>query len=85
MGKKSLKKNGILFLKACVAGGLIYWLIQGGNFDIQALSDILFNPFYIVLFLGLVGVNIIFVSLRWLVLLKSQGFSLTFKKVFFLD
>ena len=65
-----------------MACGLIYWLVHGENFDVKALSNILAEPLYVLLFIGLVGMNLMVVNLRWFVLLSSQGFYLKFKDVF---
>ena len=72
----------ILFFKTLLALILIYWVIHRGYLDLTAFSNILLKPSYVLFFFGLIGLNLIIVSLRWLVLLKSQGFDLKMSYVF---
>ncbi len=78
----SLQSRLIILLKVLLACGLIYWLVTGGYFDLKALSHILFNPYYALLFIGLIGLNLVLVNLRWWVLLRSQGFQSRIPEVF---
>ena len=48
----------------------------------MALSKILIHPLYTLTFITLIGINLILVSFRWLILLRSQGFDLPLKDIF---
>jgi glycosyltransferase 2 family protein len=68
-------------LKLAIAVGLIVWLVQSGRLDFKQLLNLL-TPFYIatcsiVAFLALFTNNI-----RWYILLRAQGFEMSFYETF---
>lgn len=60
-------------LKVVFAFGLIYWLIQKGFLDIGTLSR-LASPWLVVFGATCIFLQIYFNNLRWMSLLKGQGF-----------
>ncbi len=76
--KKNLLKQWLMpVIKLSLAGGLIYWLIQSGRFDLKALNKIN-SPLVwgsgCLLFLIMVLIN----SRRWQVLLRFENVSVSF-------
>lgn len=65
-------------LKAVIALGLIFWLIQQGKFDITALKQTLTPDFSIILFV-IILINTLLVTERWRALLLTNESSTDLK------
>lgn len=59
-------------LKVLIASGIIYWLIQSGKLNFSALKSML-SPGPFILGSFLLGLSIVFATLRWRVLLETQN------------
>lgn len=82
VNKNSLFKQWLIpAIKLVIAAALIFWLIQSGRFDLQALKKIS-SPFIwlygVVTFIGVVGVN----AYRWKLLLQLESVKLSFFQSF---
>ncbi len=76
-----LKQWLMPIIKVALAGGLIYWLIASGRFDLQALRKISAPGVWvvgIVMFLGVLLVN----SKRWQILLQFEQVKITYWQTF---
>jgi len=59
-------------IKVIIASGIIYWLIQSGKLNFSALKSML-NPGPFILGTFLLGLSILFATLRWSALLETQN------------
>ena len=66
------KKLLIQSLKIALAAGIIFWLIQSGKLNFNALKSLL-TPGFAVLGFALVTLNLFLGSERWRLLISSQG------------
>ena len=75
MGKQT-KQVIIKILKISIAVGLIYWLINAGLLDLEALAELI-HPIPILAGLSLQLLNLFGNNWRWLTLLRARGIMTT--------
>lgn len=68
-------------IKFILAAGLIYWLIDSGRLDFKHLLKLL-DPYYIIVGFLLVFAGLASNNYRWLILLRGQGFEVSFISTF---
>lgn len=69
---KKIRSALIQVLKIVFSIGIIYWLIQTGRLDLQALPK-LFSPTFFCIGILLIGSGIFLSSERWRILVSTQG------------
>ncbi|MGE3973485.1 MAG: lysylphosphatidylglycerol synthase transmembrane domain-containing protein [Bdellovibrionales bacterium] len=72
-----MKNNIITLVKVLVAAGLIAWLVKSGHLDFNQLMTI-FTPTFLLLGYLVTLVNICINNFRWYILLRCQGFAVTY-------
>ncbi|MEQ1876752.1 MAG: lysylphosphatidylglycerol synthase transmembrane domain-containing protein [Bdellovibrionia bacterium] len=75
--KPIVRQHLMNVMKFVIAAGLIYWLIDSGRLDFNHLLKLL-DPYYIIICFALVFTSLASNNYRWLMLLRGQGFDVTF-------
>lgn len=77
------KSNTIkLILKLTVGGLLIYYVMHSRMVDFQKLKEVIFSPLNLLIGLLFLGFASLCCSVRWFLLVRAQGLTLSFKNIF---
>jgi len=78
---KQTKNFLVQSLKILFSAGIIFWLIQSGKLNFNALQNLL-NPGAIAVGLSMVLINVFFTSERWRTLISSQNLKVSAASTF---
>ncbi|MBS1959078.1 MAG: flippase-like domain-containing protein [Bdellovibrionales bacterium] len=76
-----VKERIKLFLKFSLVGAVFWWLYHKGLVTVESFQRLLSSPFYFGFALFFMAINTLCGTLRWQVLLKTQGAILSFGRV----
>lgn len=71
-----------LILKLTVGGLLIYYVMHSRMVDFQKLKEVIFSPLNLLIGLLFCGFSALCCSVRWFLLVRAQGLTLSFKNIF---
>ncbi|MBI4402534.1 MAG: flippase-like domain-containing protein [Deltaproteobacteria bacterium] len=76
-------KNAIkIVIKAFVGGGVVWYVLSSRMVDFTSLGEIIFKPSNVTIGLGFLSITVLCCATRWYLLVKAQGLSLSFGKLF---